>query len=187
MRRRARSRSSPTRRTTSSTTAIWSRTSGSRAWCPRQRNAKAESRVEVPMPRIHTSRSVLLAAVAALALTAFPRAFQSSAGADHTAHLKAWDAHKTMTQSSPYRSMNWTYVGPTNVSGRTADVAAADHGTSRRLYAGTCCGGLWASDDLGETWQAVFDKEASTSIGAVAVAPSNPDVVWVGTGESNIF
>jgi len=109
------------------------------------------------------------------------------AGADHTAHLKAWDTHKAMAQSSPYRAMNWSYIGPTNVAGRTVDVAVADHGGSRRLYAATCCGGLWASDDLGATWQPVFDNEASTSIGAVAVAPSNPDVVYVGTGESNIF
>jgi photosystem II stability/assembly factor-like uncharacterized protein len=108
-------------------------------------------------------------------------------GADHTAHLKAWDTHKAMTQSSPYRSMNWSYIGPTNISGRMTDVAVADHGASRRLYAGSCCGGVWASDDLGQTWQAVFDKEASSSVGALAVAPSNPDIVWVGTGESNIF
>ena len=92
-----------------------------------------------------------------------------------------------MTQSSPYRAMNWSFLGPTNISGRIADVAVADRGSARRLYAGSCCGGVWASDDLGQTWQAVFDKEASTAIGALAVAPSNPDIVWVGTGESNIF
>ncbi len=92
-----------------------------------------------------------------------------------------------MAQSSPYRAMNWSFVGPTNISGRIADVAVADRGSSRRLYAGSCCGGVWASDDLGQTWQPVFDKEASTAVGALAVAPSNPDIVWVGTGESNIF
>ena len=112
---------------------------------------------------------------------------QAPSAGDHASHLKAWDAHKAMAQSSPHRAMNWTFVGPTNISGRVADVAVADRGSSRRLYAGSCCGGLWASDDLGQTWQAVFDKEASTAIGAVAVAPSNPDIVWVGTGESNIF
>jgi len=106
---------------------------------------------------------------------------------DHTAHLKGWDAHKALAQSSPYRSMNWSFVGPTNISGRIADVAVADRGTSRRLYAGSCCGGVWVSDDLGQTWQAVFNQEASTAVGALAVAPSNPDIVWVGTGESNIF
>jgi photosystem II stability/assembly factor-like uncharacterized protein len=112
---------------------------------------------------------------------------QAPSAGDHTALLNAWDAHKAMAQSSPYRTMDWSFVGPTNISGRIADVAVADHGSSRRLYAGSCCGGVWASDDLGETWQAVFDKEASTAVGALAVAPSNPDIVWVGTGESNIF
>ena len=110
-----------------------------------------------------------------------------SPGSDHTAHLKAWDAHKALAQASPYKSMNWSYIGPTNISGRTTDVAVADHGTSRRLYAGSCCGGVWASDDLGQTWQPIFDQAASTSTGALAVAPSNPDILWIGTGESNIF
>ena len=140
---------------------------------------------------MHRSTSRLLSLVAACA-TAFLLALavpgaQSQAGGDHAAHLKAWDAHKTLAQASPYRAMNWTFMGPTNISGRVADVAVADHGSSRRLYAGSCCGGVWASDDLGTTWRPVFDKEASTAIGALAVAPSNPDILWVGTGESNIF
>lgn len=112
---------------------------------------------------------------------------QAPPDGDHTAHLKAWDTHEAMTQSSPHRSMNWQYIGPTNISGRFADIAVADRGSSRRFYAGSCCGGVWASDDLGQTWQAVFDREASTAVGALAVAPSNPDILWVGTGESNIF
>jgi photosystem II stability/assembly factor-like uncharacterized protein len=125
--------------------------------------------------------------VVALAVSWSPIGAQAPSGGDHTAHLKAWDAHKTLAAASPYRAMTWSYIGPTNISGRTTDVAVADHGTSRRLYAGSCCGGVWASDDLGQTWQPVFDKEASTSTGALAVAPSNPDILWIGTGESNIF
>ncbi|HQX83707.1 MAG TPA: hypothetical protein PKW63_18215, partial [Vicinamibacterales bacterium] len=112
---------------------------------------------------------------------------QAPQNGDHAAHLKAWDAHETMTASSPHRSMNWSYIGMTNISGRFSDVTVADRGSARRIYAGSCCGGVWASDDLGQTWQAVFDKEASTATGALAVAPSNPDILWVGTGESNIF
>jgi photosystem II stability/assembly factor-like uncharacterized protein len=112
---------------------------------------------------------------------------QAPQAGDHAAHLKAWDAHKALAQSSPYKGMNWSFVGPTNISGRIADVAVADRGSSRRLYAGSCCGGVWVSDDLGQTWQAVFDQQASSAVGALAVAPSNPDIVWVGTGESNIF
>ena len=134
---------------------------------------------------LHLTFAALSAA--ALLLTFSVVGAQAPSGSDHTAHLKAWDAHNALAASSPYRSMNWSYIGPTNISGRMTDVAVADHGTSRRLYAGSCCGGVWASDDLGQTWQPVFDKQASTSTGALAVAPSNPDILWVGTGESNIF
>jgi photosystem II stability/assembly factor-like uncharacterized protein len=137
-------------------------------------------------------RASLHATVVALSLAALLIGFsnigaQAPAAGDHTAHLKAWDAHKALAQASPYKAMNWSYIGPTNISGRMTDVIAADHGTSRRLYAGSCCGGAWASDDLGQTWQPIFDQEATSSIGALAVAPSNPDIVWIGTGESNIF
>ena len=139
------------------------------------------------MSRRTTLHLTFAALCAALLLTLSGIGAQAPAGSDHTAHLKAWDAHKAMAATSPYRAMNWSYIGPTNISGRTTDVAVADHGSARRLYAGSCCGGVWASDDLGQTWQPVFDREASTSTGALAVAPSNPDILWVGTGESNIF
>ena len=136
-------------------------------------------------PSPYLTLVALPAAAVLLGLSALAK--QAPSTGDHTAHLKAWDAHEAMTQASPYRAMNWSFIGPTNISGRIADVAVADRGSSRRIYAGSCCGGVWASDDLGQTWQPVFDKEASTAIGALAVAPSNPDVLWVGTGESNIF
>jgi photosystem II stability/assembly factor-like uncharacterized protein len=137
-------------------------------------------RFSIPVTLVALPAAALLLGLSAIGA-------QAPSAGDHTAHLKAWDTHKAMAQSSPYRSMNWSYLGPTNISGRMTDVAVADHGASRRLYAGSCCGGVWASDDLGQTWQPVFDKEASSSVGALAVAPSNPDIVWVGTGESNIF
>src|SRR6187397_1175019 len=137
--------------------------------------SRRASRLVVP---VALSAAVLLLGFAATGAQAPP-------AGDHTAHLKAWDAHKTLAQSSPYRSMNWSFVGPTNISGRIADVAVADRGSSRRLYAGSCCGGVWVSDDLGQTWQPVFEQQPSTAVGALAVAPSKPDIVWVGTGESN--
>ena len=131
--------------------------------------------------------TVVALSAAALLLGLSPIGAQAPSAGDHAEHLKAWDAHKALAQSSPYRTLNWSFVGPTNISGRIADVAVADRGSSRRLYAGSCCGGVWVSDDLGQTWQPVFEQEASTAVGALAVAPSNPDIVWVGTGESNIF
>jgi photosystem II stability/assembly factor-like uncharacterized protein len=135
-----------------------------------------------------TSLALAVAALSTAVLVTLPALdAQSPPASDHTAHLKAWDSHKAMAESSPYKAMNWTYIGPTNISGRMTDVAVSDHGTSRRIYAGSCCGGAWASDDLGQTWQPIFEHQASSSIGALAVAPSNPDIVWIGTGESNIF
>jgi photosystem II stability/assembly factor-like uncharacterized protein len=92
-----------------------------------------------------------------------------------------------MVQASPYRSLPWQYLGPTNISGRATDVAVADRGGSRRIYVAFATSGVWKTDDNGASWQAIFEHQASTSIGDVAVAPSNPDIVWVGTGEANLF
>jgi photosystem II stability/assembly factor-like uncharacterized protein len=92
-----------------------------------------------------------------------------------------------MLQSSPYRGVAWQYLGPTNVSGRATDIAVADRNGTRRIYAAYATGGVWKTDDNGATWQPIFESAASTSIGDVAVAPSNPDIVWIGTGESNLF
>ena len=56
-----------------------------------------------------------------------------------------------------------------------------------RIYAAYATSGVWKTDDNGATWQAIFENQPSTSIGDIAVAPSNPDILWVGTGESNLF
>ena len=140
------------------------------------------------MKRRNLLALTIAAFLGAALFTYFPTVgAQTTPAGDHTAHLKAWDAHKALAQSSPYKAGTWSYIGPTNISGRMTDVLAVDHGSSRRIYAASCCGGLWASDDLGQTWQPVFDQEATSSIGAIASAPSNPDILWVGTGESNIL
>lgn len=99
----------------------------------------------------------------------------------------AYESYLTMQRTSPYTALRWQPLGPTNISGRATDLAIADRDGSRRIYAGYATSGVWASDDNGTTWRAVFENYASTSIGDLAVAPSNPDVLWVGTGEANIF
>ncbi len=84
--------------------------------------------------------------------------------------------------SSPFAKLDFRSVGPT--TGRI-DAVAGVAGNSQTYYAGGL-GGLWLTTNGGVTWQPVFDKEPVTSIGAVAVAPSNPKIVYVGTGEPNI-
>ena len=99
----------------------------------------------------------------------------------------AYETYRSMQGSSPYASLRWQSLGPTNASGRATDVAVADRGGSRRIYAGYATSGVWSTDNNGTTWQPLFENYASTSIGDLAVAPSNPDLLWVGTGEANIF
>ena len=124
--------------------------------------------------------------LAGLTGVAFPGA-QPPPRADAEFARKAYDTYLAMAQASPHRTVPWQYLGPTNVSGRATDVAVADSGGSRRIYAGFATSGVWASDDRGASWRAIFENQPSTSIGDLAVAPSNPSLLWVGTGEANLF
>jgi len=99
----------------------------------------------------------------------------------------AYDTYRKMQTDSPYAGVKWQSVGPTNISGRATDIAVADGGGARRIYAAYATSGVWATDDNGATWQPLFENFPSTSIGDIAVAPASPGVVWVGTGEANIF
>jgi len=75
-------------------------------------------------------------------------------------------------------------IGPAVMGGRVSDVAY-DPKDPFTFYVGLATGGLMKTSDNGGTFQAIFEKEAVSSIGAVAVASSDPKVVWVGTGEAN--
>ena len=89
------------------------------------------------------------------------------------------------------RSLTFRSIGPAVMSGRISDIAVTDNAKAPRgrigsvIYAATATGGVWKSTNAGVTWAPVFDSVRTGSVGAVAVAPSNPDIVWVGTGESN--
>lgn len=76
-------------------------------------------------------------------------------------------------------------IGPAAISGR---VAAIDAVTSNpnHIVVGAATGGVWVSENGGLTWKPVFDDQAVASIGAVAINQSNPDIIWVGTGEGNV-
>jgi photosystem II stability/assembly factor-like uncharacterized protein len=74
-------------------------------------------------------------------------------------------------------------IGPTRQSGRFVDFAVPELETTT-LYAATGSGGLWKSVNNGITWESIFDNQAVISIGDIAVAPSNSNIVWVGTGEA---
>ncbi len=73
-------------------------------------------------------------------------------------------------------------LGPAVMGGRVADLAVVES-DPRIFYVGFGAGGVWKTLNDGMTWDPVFDDQPTASIGAVTVAPSNPNVVWVGTGE----
>jgi photosystem II stability/assembly factor-like uncharacterized protein len=107
---------------------------------------------------------------------------------DPALRLQGYEKHLEMTSSSPFNELMWSHIGPTNVSGRCTDIAVVSpKGKHYTIYVGIASGGVWKTVNEGTTWVPVFENAASTSIGDIAVAPSNPDVVWIGTGEANIF
>jgi photosystem II stability/assembly factor-like uncharacterized protein len=90
--------------------------------------------------------------------------------------------------SSPYRDLKWQYIGPTNISGRCTDVEAiSPHGRNYTIWVGSSTGGVWKSENEGTTFEPVFEGMPTASTGDIAIDPKNADVVWVGTGEANIF
>jgi photosystem II stability/assembly factor-like uncharacterized protein len=75
-------------------------------------------------------------------------------------------------------------IGPAAMGGRIADITAVHEGQRLTIYVGSASGGVWKSVDGGTTFKPIFDKQPSLSIGSVAIDPSSPQTVWVGTGES---
>jgi photosystem II stability/assembly factor-like uncharacterized protein len=114
-----------------------------------------------------------------------PQRVQST---DPALRLDGFVAHQELVKSSPFNKLKWSHIGPTNVSGRCTDIAVVQpKGKNYVIYVATASGGVWKTENEGTTWVPIFDRAASTSIGDIALAPTNPEIVWVGTGEANIF
>jgi photosystem II stability/assembly factor-like uncharacterized protein len=79
-----------------------------------------------------------------------------------------------------YAQLKWRHIGP---EGNRVSAVAGVPGDPLVYYAGAASGGVWKTVDGGTRWQPIFDAQPVQSIGALAVAPSDPSVVWVGTGE----
>jgi photosystem II stability/assembly factor-like uncharacterized protein len=99
-------------------------------------------------------------------------------------HLSAQSAAVDPSLLAPLR---WRSIGPANTGGRVDDLAIARvPGMPDVIYVATASGGIFKSTNQGTSWTPVFDAvDAMMSIGDIAVAPSNPNVVWAGTGEPN--
>ena len=82
---------------------------------------------------------------------------------------------------STYQELHWRMIGPFR-GGRTR-AATGVPSQPNVFYIGQVNGGVWKSDDYGRTWNPIFDHESTQSIGAIAVAPSDPNIVYVASGE----
>ncbi|MBU1189637.1 MAG: hypothetical protein KKC01_11470 [Gammaproteobacteria bacterium] len=91
----------------------------------------------------------------------------------------------TAADTDPFASLQWRNIGPVNMGGRVADVEGVP-GDPRIVYVGSASGGIWKSTDAGMTFAPIFDDQPVASIGDLALAPSNPDVIYAGTGEANV-
>jgi photosystem II stability/assembly factor-like uncharacterized protein len=84
-----------------------------------------------------------------------------------------------------FERLEWRSIGPANMGGRVADVEGIP-GNPNVVYVASASGGLWKTVNAGVTWKPIFERQGTFSLGDIALAPSNPDVVWAGTGESNV-
>lgn len=91
---------------------------------------------------------------------------------------------ETPWSSGDFGGLAFREIGPAIASGRIADFAV-DPRNKNHYYVGVCSGGVWETHNAGVTFSPIFDGEGSYSIGCLTLSPSHPDIVWVGSGESN--
>ncbi|MGB5848544.1 MAG: glycosyl hydrolase, partial [Ignavibacteriaceae bacterium] len=89
----------------------------------------------------------------------------------------------TLFSDKTFSGLKLRSIGPALMSGRIADIAI-NPGDPSQWYVAVGSGGVWKTNNAGNTWQPIFDDQSSYSIGCVTLDPQNPFVVWVGTGEN---
>lgn len=103
-------------------------------------------------------------------------------------YLKSVEYVKTKMKAVPLNGSSalpdWQLAGPTNIEGRITTVAIHPQ-NPQIVFAGTANGGVWRSTNFCQTWTSVFDNQNTSSIGAIAIDPSNASTVYCGTGEAN--
>lgn len=84
-----------------------------------------------------------------------------------------------------FSRLEYRSIGPAIMGGRIADVEGVP-GDANVVYVASASGGLWKTTNGGVRWTPIFERQGTLSLGDIALAPSNPEVIWVGTGESNV-
>jgi len=98
--------------------------------------------------------------------------------------LEGFSRHRDLISASPFRDLKWRNIGPAFCGGRVVDIEGYERRPGR-FWAAAATGGLWLTADGGRSWRSAFDREATASIGDIAVSQVNENLVWLGSGESN--
>ncbi len=93
-------------------------------------------------------------------------------------------AAATASSRGPFDGLKFREIGPATPAGRIDDFAVLESNPAV-FYVATATGGLWKTENKGTTFEILFDDQTTSSIGDVAIAPADPNLVWVGTGENN--
>ncbi|MDZ7292678.1 MAG: hypothetical protein ONB44_17765 [candidate division KSB1 bacterium] len=93
-------------------------------------------------------------------------------------------ASATVMDTALFGRLEWRSIGPAIMGGRTTDVEGVP-GNPNIVYVATASGGLWKTTNGGINWAPIFERQNTISIGDIALDPNNPEVIYVGTGESN--
>ncbi|MCK5442545.1 MAG: glycosyl hydrolase, partial [Maribacter sp.] len=88
------------------------------------------------------------------------------------------------TDAEVFKNLKFRFIGPEG--NRTIAIAGVP-GSPMINYIGAASGGLWKTEDGGVSWKSIFDDQDVSSVGSLAVTPANPDIVWVGTGETFVI
>ncbi|HXL27419.1 MAG TPA: YCF48-related protein, partial [Chthoniobacterales bacterium] len=132
--------------------------------------------------KINRRRPVMLGVIALLAICGIKLA-QVFPAISPTSVLPVASA-QTQYDTSLYSGLRWRMIGP--FRGGRVNAVSGVIGQPNTFYFGSVGGGVWKSTNSGRTWTPVFDSQPVASIGAIAVAPSNSNIVYVGTGEADM-
>ena len=92
--------------------------------------------------------------------------------------------HAQQLDSTTIAALRWRAVGPANMSGRITDIEGIPS-PSKTFYFAAAAGGVWKTTNAGTTFRPVFDNERVASLGDLAIAPSDTNIIYVGSGEED--
>ena len=105
---------------------------------------------------------------------------------DPALRMKWQEQHQMLKAQTPYPDMKWRHIGPFDVGGRCVDVAVPK-GNRLTIFVGAATGGVWKTENAGISWAPLTDELPTLSTGDLAISESDPNIIWLGTGEANHF